>query len=106
MTLGAELREGERARLAVTKDISRTGALLLCESRFADGQTVELVMVNRGSKEEYHLKGKVVRSKKRAQESPLRWELAFSFEEELAADSPLLQEVPDEKAEKRRHAAK
>jgi len=94
--LGAELRSLERSRLAVTKDISRSGALLLSEGKFAEGDVVELAMVNAGAKQEYLLKGKVVRSKRTSNEGPLRWELAFTFEQELAADSPLLQEVVEE----------
>lgn len=96
MILGAQLESAGRSFLAVTKDISRTGALLWCEGRYETGDRVELVLVGKGSPDEYRLEGKVVRATRRTAEGPLRWDLAFSFEKALAEDSPLLAEVKDE----------
>jgi hypothetical protein len=88
----AELKTPLRTYLAVTQDLSRTGAKLLAQGRFQDGGKVDLTLLPERSTNGVHLRGRVVRGSAFDGSGPWRWAMAVRFDSPLPMGSVLLVE--------------
>ena len=86
----AELKTPLRTYLAVTQDLSRTGAKLLAQGRFQDGGRVDLTLLPARSTSGVHVRGRVVRGAAFDGSGPWRWAMAVRFDSPLPPDSVLL----------------
>ena len=89
LTLSARLVAAAHTRLAVTRNISQTGALLLAAGRFQPGEEVEISVLPEHTDTEVHVRGKVVRAQTDAVDVPWRCIVAVCFEAPLPVDSAL-----------------
>jgi hypothetical protein len=93
LSLAARVDTASRSRMAVTQDISRSGALLLVAGRFYQGEDIDLVVLPLNSDEEIRLHGRVVRMEEKKTSRPWRCSIAVNFESPLPLENKLLSPV-------------
>ncbi len=96
VTLAAQLDTPTRSRLAVTKDISATGARLLSMGRFLPGEDVTLWILAAGTHDKVRATGKVVRAEPFSVSGPWRCQVGIHFDEPLDEDSELMLARPQD----------
>jgi hypothetical protein len=89
VALSARVDGAQRSRLAVTRNISQTGALLFAAGNFLPGDLVKISLLPETSDIQIHVRGRVLRAHSQNVEVPWCCALAVCFDSPLPPDSAL-----------------
>ena len=89
LALSARVDGPQRSRLAVTRNISQTGALLFAAGNFLPGELVKISLLPKASDTLVHVHGRVLRAHTQRVEVPWRCAVAVRFDAPLSEDSLL-----------------
>ena len=94
VVLASRVESPLRSRVAVTRDISRTGAMLLAAGRYRQGDLIELAVLPLRSDAEIHVRGRVMRTEPSTVGGPWRSCLAVRFDDPLPVEDAQLLGTP------------